>query len=545
MKKVLLTLMCLVAMMVASMNLKAQEVTIVLTPGWNWISHPSTDTLDFTTAFGPFTPATGDVIKSRWGQALYTNNRWMGSISQFYPGYGYMYKSNRTVPVMVTFNVQQPVPQVIVTTAEPTDITVNSATCGGNVASSDGNYVFVILRGICWSTSPNPTFNDNYVEIENGLGSFTASMTDLTPNTTYYVRAFAVTATGSFYGDQQSFTTPSYIVNVLSNPTDGGMVTGEGSYEQGQSCTVTATANLGYTFTNWTENGSVVSTDDTYTFTVSANRTMVANFIPTGVINGLFTINENGDQVWFSQGNLQYIGSASTPYWKFADNQWDYLGNSQAGGNLNVNRDLFGWGTSGYNHGAICYKPWNTETENSYYKAYGNYNYNLYDQTGQADWGYNSINNGGSTTNLWRTLRITEWQYLFESRATTSGIRYAKAIVNNVNGIILLPDNWSVDIYILNETNTIGSSYNSNDIAESQWTILENAGAIFLPAAGNRGGATSFISVGSEGCYWSSSQLNYSNAAYNIGFSDLNLSLDWGHSRWAGLSVRLVYDYHP
>ena len=544
MKKLGILIMLLMAMTMGY-RVSAQSVTMPLMPGWNWISCPTMDTLDFETAMGSFTPVAGDIIKSRWGQAIYINGHWGGSISEFYPGYGYHYKSNRNMPVMVTFNAQQPAPQVIVTTAEPTDITTNSATCGGNVASSDGNYVFVILRGICWSTSPNPTFNDNYVEIENGLGSFTASMTDLTPNTTYYVRAFAVTATGSFYGDQQSFTTPSYIVNVLSNPTDGGMVTGEGSYEQGQICTVTATANLGYTFTNWTENGSVVSTDDTYTFTVSANRTMVANFIPTGVINGLFTINENGDQVWFSQGNLQYIGSASTPYWKFADNQWDYLGNSQTGSNLNVNRDLFGWGTSGYNHGAVCYQPWSTSTNNYDYFAYGQSTYDLFNQTGQADWGYNSINNGGSTTNLWRTLRITEWQYLFESRATTSGIRYAKAIVNNVNGIILLPDNWSVDIYSLNETNTIGSSYNSNDIAESQWTILENAGAIFLPAAGNRGGTTSFNSVGSEGCYWSSSHLNYSNSAYDICFSDLNLRLDWGHSRWAGLSVRLVYDYHP
>ena len=70
----------------------------------------------------------------------------------------------------------------------------------------------------------------------------------------------------------------TYNITVSANPTNGGNVTGGGSYNQGQSCTVTATANSGYTFTNWTENGSVVSTQANYTFTVTSNRTLVANF---------------------------------------------------------------------------------------------------------------------------------------------------------------------------------------------------------------------------------------------------------------------------
>ena len=54
---------------------------------------------------------------------------------------------------------------------------------------------------------------------------------------------------------------------------------------------------------------------------------------PEGAINGLFTINEAGDQVYFSKGNLQYIGSADTPYWRFAENQWDYLAKARNKGN--------------------------------------------------------------------------------------------------------------------------------------------------------------------------------------------------------------------
>ena len=70
----------------------------------------------------------------------------------------------------------------------------------------------------------------------------------------------------------------TYNITVSANPTNGGTVSGGGTYNQGQSCTVTATANSGYTFTNWTENGNVGSTQANYTFTVNNNRTLVANF---------------------------------------------------------------------------------------------------------------------------------------------------------------------------------------------------------------------------------------------------------------------------
>ena len=70
----------------------------------------------------------------------------------------------------------------------------------------------------------------------------------------------------------------SYTISVSANPTNGGTVTGGGTYTQGQSCTVTATANEGYDFINWTEGSTVVSTNANYTFNVTSNRTLVANF---------------------------------------------------------------------------------------------------------------------------------------------------------------------------------------------------------------------------------------------------------------------------
>ena len=77
---------------------------------------------------------------------------------------------------------------------------------------------------------------------------------------------------------QVTITVPTYTIAATANPNDGGSVSGTGQYTQGASCTLTATANTGYTFTNWTENGSQVSTNANYTFTVTGNRTLVANF---------------------------------------------------------------------------------------------------------------------------------------------------------------------------------------------------------------------------------------------------------------------------
>jgi len=254
---------------------------------------------------------------------------------------------------------------------------------------------------------------------------------------------------------------------------------------------------------------------------------------PVGAINGRFTINASGDKVYFSQGNLQYIGSAATPYWKFAANQWDCLGNNGQGSTSEtVDRDLFGWGTSGYNHGANCYQPWSTSKNGSDYYAYGNSGYNLYDQTGKADWGYNAISNGGNEENSgWRTLTLPEWEYMFNSRSTPSGIRWAQGKVNDINGIILLPDDWTTSIYTLNNTN--GGNYGSNTITADDWAnTLEANGAVFLPAAGGRN-ETSVSNVGSTGNYWSAT--SGSCVYFYDGFFS-----PYSYDRFYGRSVRLV-----
>lgn len=107
-----------------------------------------------------------------------------------------------------------------------------------------------------------------------------------------------------------------------------------------------------------------------------------------------------------------------------------------------------------------------------------------------------------------------------------------------MNGVILLPDDWSSGTYSLSNTNSGGASYSSNTISATQWSTLEQAGAVFLPAAGYRDG-TSVLRVGSYGFYWSAS-CSGSSYAWNVGFYDTYLGTDSYGDRYYGQGVRLV-----
>lgn len=274
---------------------------------------------------------------------------------------------------------------------------------------------------------------------------------------------------------------------------------------------------------------------------------------PIGAINGVFSVSAT-KQVFFSKGNLQY--QASTNTWRFADNQWDFVGSTvtQGGGSGGTvpgssNHlvywgytgwiDLFGWATSGYNHGSVCYQPWSISKNESDYYAYGTQTSNLYDQTGQADWGYNAIINGGNQQNEWRTLTADELNYILYSRVTVLGIRYAKGRVNGINGVIVLPDNWNSSYYLSN-FNMTDSAFESNVIDLDVWnSVFENEGAVFLPVTGYREGDE--VKSLSLGRYWTSSRGTNISALY-VGFNRNTIHLG-NVSLYAGFSVRLVQDY--
>ena len=228
-------------------------------------------------------------------------------------------------------------------------------------------------------------------------------------------------------------------------------------------------------------------------------------------------------QVVFSPGNLQY--QASTKTWRFAEHQYDYIGDA----NKNISAsytgwiDLFGWGTGN--------APTKSSTSYSDYSSF-------------TDWGINPISNGGNTANQWRTLTKDEWVYLFNTRSTPSGIRYAKATLEltggtKVSGVILLPDNWEASYHELVSVNESGANFTTNNFPVSVWLIsFEAKGAVFLPASGYRNG-TSVHNVGTRGRYWSSTAYN-TNYAYNLYFYSSSLNPQYSYYRYYGFAVRLV-----
>jgi uncharacterized protein (TIGR02145 family) len=92
-----------------------------------------------------------------------------------------------------------------VSTSAPRPTSTSSGTSGGNVTDDGGSPV--TKRGVCWSTSQDPTLDDSYTENGEGTGIFTSNITGLSPNTTYYVRAYAINADGTAYGIDRTFTT--------------------------------------------------------------------------------------------------------------------------------------------------------------------------------------------------------------------------------------------------------------------------------------------------------------------------------------------------
>lgn len=297
--------------------------------------------------------------------------------------------------------------------------------------------------------------------------------------------------------------------------------------------------------------------------------------LPSNWVNGInphqFTV-ASGRVVYFSQGNLQYNASGSSASavsganvggtWRFAEHQFDFVGNDTVGNvyeggmksnNANIAQtydgwiDLFGWGTSGYNHGATCYQPWSTSYGHEKYFAYGSGNNNLYDPDGTADWGYNAISNGGNTVDSgWRTLTSDEWYYLIEERPNLYG---QGKVGSCIPGLIILPDNWkwTGDVAPFEASWVPGESDWVNVYNYSEWAKMEAAGAVFLPAAGGRTnfGGIEVGNVGGTGFYWSSS--------YKEGVTPLQYAYDlFIHSKWIepnrydnnsrdyGFSVRLV-----
>jgi uncharacterized protein (TIGR02145 family) len=116
--------------------------------------------------------------------------------------------------ILINSCKEKPTPPTITTTA-PTEISYTTVTSGGEVTNEGGEPVTV--RGVCWGTSANPTIANSATTESGGLGSFTRKITQLVPDTKYYIRAYATNIAGTGFGNEIQFTTKGTVTDIESN----------------------------------------------------------------------------------------------------------------------------------------------------------------------------------------------------------------------------------------------------------------------------------------------------------------------------------------
>ena len=482
------------------------------------------------------------------------------------------------------------------------------------------NPLEVVERGVCFGFESHPTIEDAHVASGSGVGRFDCQLTNLSPETVYYIRAYAVCDEGVFYGEERLFGTAVIPMEVHTTAVldvtgtrvrakgevvhDGGLDVTECGFCWGtepqptiEGLHIKASYGMG-------EFGCYFSGFERgvthYVRAYAINEEGVAygeemRFVPddlftpwqSGTLPGAFSV-APGRQVRFSQGNLQY--KPSDFVWRFAERQWDFVGGACQGeqiGDINfatvfengiqcdnicvVNAnyagwiDLFGWGTSGWNNGNTYYQPNDYAGYVFLSDLYGPPGtFDLVGDYAQADWGTNIISNGG--LGQWRTPTSDELLYLLTERNTPSGMRFVMADVAGVRGMVLLPDDWNGAVYSFFGINEL-AYYGINEITGREWLeVLEPAGAVFLPAAGDRFQYSAYNGLffdwfGNElfytlsdpgnpyepsfvsGTYWTVSTDN-GTSAYAM------FVRTWGEAEWlvgsmdrcVGCSVRLVTD---
>jgi uncharacterized protein (TIGR02145 family) len=310
-----------------------------------------------------------------------------------------------------------------------------------------------------------------------------------------------------------------------------------------------------YVFSGWDSEIVPATEDKVYTATF-IKRPVYKN----GVLNGEFSVGEN-KKVHFSQGNLQYNAALGTHQcadgttqqgtWRFAENQWDYVGdatrgtvyengikcdNSLISSTYNGWIDLFGWGTSGWDSGANAFQSFSTSNNQADYYPGGDYNTDLQGLYAYSDWGvYNAIANGGDMPNLWYTLSDVEWKYLFNTRENAENLR-GNATVNGIHCYLILPDLWSLPQGLTFTPGT--NSWDKNVYSLVEWFQMEDAGAVLVSNALRRVGSTQFDPTIA---YWSSSHSVDQPAKSALGIAkETTYEAGLNFSRSVGHSVRLV-----
>lgn len=327
---------------------------------------------------------------------------------------------------------------------------------------------------------------------------------------------------------------PKYKLILYASPLEGGVVNGAGEYDKGTTVTITASLSTGYTFVKWSDDNENISRDVTIDKDIELTAIFeVEDSVHTeeGMLPGLFSISEN-QKVRFSQGNLMY--NPSSKGWKFSDKQYEYIGED----NTNISPDydgfidLFGWGCTGIDNGAISFQPYSTSTNDNEYHINGNVEDDIDDS---IDWGSNKIANNENVK--WKTMSKDEWEYLYNCRENASSLR-TRCKIDDINGYVFFPDSWTPEdvdsnINIIIDT----ANYGNNTYTSVIWNVIEKSGAVFLPASGDRNGIY-VDEVNSYGDYWTTTHYDKS---YSYCFTfNKGREFIYYANRSAGHNVRLV-----
>lgn len=389
-----------------------------------------------------------------------------------------------------------------VSTSPVTDVTANTATCGGNV--SDEGSGPVIARGVCWGTNATPTIEDTKTTESGGAGTFTSNIPDLDAATTYYARAYATNSAGTAYGTAQSFTTlgekPSASASDATNITatsatlngavtanfltttvtfDYGLTT---SY--GKSATAVQSPVTGDNSTNVSVGVTGLNAGTKYHFRIKAENSLGTTYSDDHVFETLLMDRD---------GNEYHAITIGTQVWMQENLRTTRLNDGTAISELSIPVDWINAARPAY-----CWYENNEDNRDSYGALYNFY----------------AVNTGKLCPAGWHVPSREEWV----------------TMINFLGGIEAAGGK-------LKEAGTLHwNAPNADATNESQFTALPGGYRSYTDAA--------FFSQKDNCSMWSSS-LHTSSTAYEIAitlYNTADVQIVSGNLKY-GISVRCLRDY--
>jgi len=404
-----------------------------------------------------------------------------------------------------------------VTTSSISSVTTSSAVCGGNVTSDGGESV--TSRGVCWSIFQNPTID--YVTHTNdgvGYGSYVSTITGLTSNTTYYVRAYATNRIGTSYGNQVSFTTlqnvglPILTTTDISNITQnsavsGGVITSDGGnsvISRGVCWGTTSNPTIVNSHTtDGTGIGSYVSSITGLTSgTTYYVRAYATNNVGTAYGNQINFTTTNANTVTDIDGNVYNTITIGTQIWLVENLKTTHYRNGDAIANVTDNTTWNNLTTGGY-----CDYNNNSNNVSTYGRLYNWYAVNDSRNIAPAGWHV-------ATDNDWKILEI----FLGMSQQAADSTMVWRGT---------------------DQGNKLKEAGNTHWLSPSAGT---NSSGFSAFPGGYRFNSGSFTNMGSNGLWWTSTVYNTTFAWYrDISYNKPNVYRSY-HYKNFGFNVRCVKD---